>query len=535
MFIRMVSVVIVCLCAVPTFADEPKAGQEDNIVLADERKIANEIDLLISAQWDKEEVVPSAVASDEEWMRRVYLDLTGRIPSSTQARDFLDDTDPQKRYRLIDKLLQSSRYVTQFTNYWRDALLPEVNADIRRRFMAPGFEAWLRQQLMRNAPYDQFVREIVTVELSGQQGQALAYSGYGQASPISFYMAKESQPESYASAVARSFLGVRIGCAQCHDHPFDTWKREEFYGFAKFFAGIQRRGNANFGLLNESIDILTFKIPGTETTVEPAFLNDSTKVEVNAPPRVVLANWITSKQNPYFKRAAVNRVWSHLFGRGLVEPFDDFSGSNPATHPEVLDLLAAAFVENGFDLKFLLRTIASTHAYQLSSAMDDESQTSPDLYSRMNVKGLTANQIADSVAQATGSYQRFQSVNRFAVQSQGNQAELTEMFKNDANSPIDRETSILQALAMMNGQFIASVTDLLQSRTLSAIADFPGDSNAERIENLFIVTLSRKPTTQEMKRFGEYVDSGGPEKDSRKALADVFWALLNSSEFLFNH
>jgi hypothetical protein len=244
---------------------------------------------------------------------------------------------------------------------------------------------------------------------------------------------------------------------------------------------------------------------------------------------------VASKDNPYFAKAAANRVWGHFFGRGIVEPVDDFSDVNPACHPELLDYLAKEFAAHEFDLKFLIKAVTATKAYRLSSEKTHDSQDDPEYFARMSVQGLTPNQLYDSLAQATGTALSFQSANPFIFGNQNEESQFQETFDDGGTTVTDRETTILQALALMNGQLTSAATDLNQSRTLAAVAGAPFLSTEGKIEAVFMAALSRKPNESEQKRLKTYIESGGPANNQNQALADVFWALLNSSEFLLNH
>ena len=265
------------------------------------------------------------------------------------------------------------------------------------------------------------------------------------------------------------------------------------------------------------------------TGVTPQWIDNDTSA------RTQLADWIVNDQNPYFAKMAVNRLWAQMFGRGIVDPVDDFSDNNPASHPEVLDLLAKEFVDSGYDPKRLVRVIAATKVYQLSSQQTDESQGEPVDFARASLRGLTPEQLFDSLAEAVGFYQPFSSENPFVIATDTPRAMFLDLFRDNAESALDKETTILQALAMMNGEFIQNATSLENSQTLRAIIEFPAMTDEQKLETLFLATLSRKPTDAEAKRFGQYLKNGGPANDKKAALGDVFWVLLNSSEFLLNH
>lgn len=505
---------------IPVFAQSPT-------------ELAPKIDSIIDARIAEEEAKPADLCSDSEFIRRVYLDVAGKIPPVSRVRAFLIDKSPNKRAELVDELLESPRYVVNFTTMWRNALIPEAIGDLRLSQSVPEFEAWLRKTLDEDVRYDEFVRRIIDTQLNLTGGARTYVEGSGP-TPTGFYTAKEGKPESLASATSRVFLGRRIGCAQCHDHPFDDWKQQQFWQFAAFFSGVDP---AQAAMANtKKLPAATIKIPDSEETVKAAFLSGGApEIKDDRAARKALADWIVDANNPYFAEMGANRLWGHFFGRGLVEPVDDFSATNPASHPELLKLLSESFASSGFDLKFMIRTITGTKAYQRSSRQTHETQAVPELFARMPVKGLTEEQIFDTIAEAAGFFEAFRVDQPFVLQQNTPRAEFLELFRNDSDSRSEQQTTILQALAMMNGEFVAQQTHIENSQTLAAIVNAPFMDDADRVETLFLATLSRKPTDSERNKFVSYVKSGGAAKDSKAALTDVFWVLLNSSEFLLNH
>jgi len=501
-------------------------------------ELATEIDGLIRRRLAAENVTAAPVADDAEFLRRVFLDLGGRIPPSTRVRRFLADRDPDKRRKVVDELLDSSLYVVHFSNVWRKALLPETQADPQTRVLVPAFEAWLRQKLTDDTSYSEMVREIVTVPLAASRNPREIPGQADRPSPLAFYQAKQIKPENLAASTARTFLGIRIECAQCHDHPFDNWKQNEFWSFAAFFAGMERQGRGGFlAAIREVADRRKLKIPGTETSVGPVFLDGSRPLPTQTRgARQLLADWMITAENSYFAKAAVNRLWSQMFGIGLVDPPDDFTADNPPSHPKLLDLLASEFASHNFDVRHILRSIVASDAYQRTSRQTDPSQQKPRLFSRMAVKGLSPEQIFDSLAQATGYVPAAvgrTSTGPGALDSV--RSEFVDLFGDDSSRPTQQRTTILQALALMNGGLVAEATSLDRSRTLTAVVEFPALGTGDRVEALFLAALGRRPGAKRLAALVAYVDAGGVTKDPAAALADVFWALLNSSEFLLNH
>lgn len=529
------SVLVLCLLSGRMVSADERPSASDTVAAT-----AAAIDRLFVASWQDEDVTPAADASDSEFLRRLYLDLAGRIPAVSELREFLADDSADKRSQVVNALLDKPASVRHFTTVWRNALLPQASSQPQFRGLIPGFEAWLWKHISEGNPYDQIVREIIAADLNLNNGPALAAT----TSPDAFFAVRELRPENLASGTARAFLGVRLDCAQCHDHPFDKWKQQQFWNMAAFYSGFSRPEDEDednpAAMMNlvEKTDLRSIRIPSTGETVPAVFLTGtepSWETEEERTPRQILADWIVADSNPWFARMAVNRMWAQFFGRGIVDPVDDFSDDNPPSHPEVLDLLAADFVSHGYDLRRLVRVITTTKVYQLSSEQTHASQEEPSHFARAVLRGLTPEQFFDSLAEAVGFYQPFRSENPFVIDTNSPRARFLDLFRDSADSPLDRETTILQALAMMNGEFIDRATGLEDSTTLKAIVEFPGMTDEQKMETLFMAALSRRPTEAEQKRFGDYLRSGRATGDRRSALGDVFWVLLNSSEFLLNH
>ncbi len=508
----------------------------------DTQALAAQIDLHIAQHWADSGAKPAALAGDAEFVRRVYLDLAGRIPSVSEARAFLGDKRSDKRGRLVEELLGGSRYVAHFTNVWRLLLLPEAGNNFQVKLQQGGFETWLKQMVARNAGYDEMARELLTMPLS-KGSEVELFLGSNTGTPLAFYAAKEFKPENLAASTARIFLGIKVECAQCHNHPFAEWKREQFWGFAAFFAGVKSRRTMDFIIPEkESQDKRELVIPGTERVAQARFLDGVAPVwKGKSTSRGVLADWMTSPNNPYFARAAVNRLWAYFFGTGLVDPVDEMVGGDThPSHPELLDLLAREFAAHRFDVKFLICALTSSRAYQLTSAADGQPATqASQLFARMPLRGLTAEQIFDSLAMATG-YRDSGGEGYLAEIIGGPRSARSEFLTRFANRPeraTEAQTSILQALALMNGKMVAAATSLEQSETLSAVVEAPFVTPEQQIETLYLAALSRKPETKEISRALQFLRDAGKRGKTQgaEALADVFWALLNSPEFLVNH
>jgi hypothetical protein len=516
----------------------------------DAAALAAKIDQHIARRWTAAQVEPAPRCDDAEFLRRVTLDLAGRIPMVEETRSFLEDKRPDKRARVVDALLASPRYPIHFTDVWRALLLPEANNNFQVRLQQGTFEAWLKQEVARNVGYDQMVRELLTANLGGNGNGLLALASVGQPGPLPFYLAKEFKPENLAAATSRVFLGINVECAQCHNHPFADWKREQFWGFAAFYSGVKSQRLQDFVLPNgEEANKHELTIPGTEKVITARFLDGTAPAwKADESGRTALAAWITSRDNPWFARNAVNRLWFIFYGTGLVEPLDEMVGANSATsHPELLDLLAREFADHQFDVRFFIRALTATHAYQLTSARTSASQDDPRLFARMPLRGLTGEQLFDSLATATGYRDAGGGDDLLSGLLGGNRSARSEFLTRFAltERPTESQTSILRALALMNGKVVGDATSLERSETLAAVVDAPFLSTAERVETLYLAALSRRPDTKERDRAVQFVreavrnakdkDTAARKKAQADALADVFWVLLNSPEFLLNH
>jgi hypothetical protein len=501
-----------------------------------EQELAEKIDRFLAARWKAEGIEPAPLADDAEYLRRLYLDLVGRIPSREEVRRFLEEQTPDKRERLVRRLLEGGAHVEHFVNVWRELLLPETNnGDVQGQLNS--FNDWLRKQFSQNLPYDRMVKDLLTVPFGSERVRSRRMmtseaSDAAAPSPRAFYLAKDAKPENLAASTARLFLGVSIECAQCHNHPFASWTRQHFWGYAAFFAGLQRDGENN-GTIREVFDRRDIKVPGSLASAEARFLDETPpRWKYNVGARITLAEWLTSAENPYFARATVNRIWAQFFGMGLVEPVDDFRPDNPPSHPELLDELARQFVAHRFDLPYLLRSITASRAYQLTSA--GSASPSPRLFAQMAVKALSPEQLFDSLAVATGYRPPLASSRPMNPAPPDARAEFLARFAG-GQPRTEMQRSIQQALMLMNGHFIADATRLKDGAAFASVVTDRSLDTAGKIEALYLATLSRKPTPKEARRFVKYVDGGGPSKNAKLALADVFWTLLNSAEFSLNH
>jgi len=479
------------------------------------------IDDVLAEHWRQAKTPPSPPADDSEFLRRAYLDLTGAIPKVSRVRAFLADKHPRKRQALLDALLRSPAYATHMATLWRNIMLPAgmENGNIQGVL---GVQNWLRRQFAANLRYDRLVSDL------------LVATGGDDAGPSLFYTALELKPEELAANTARIFLGLQIQCAQCHDHPFDHWKQHDFWGYAAFFAQLEQTQSSPGNTRLVDLESGEVTIPETDTVVAPQFPDGQSPLEdEGGPRRTQLSLWMASRENHYLPPAAVNRAWKQLFGWGLVEPVDDLGKHNPGSHPELLEELSVYFVRSGFDYQELLRTLANTKAYQLSSRYDGE-RPPPELFATMMIKSLSAEQLYDSVARATLTPRNIAAgMGNSPAFSPQRQAFVTQMQLRNWN-PAEFQAGMPQVLMLLNGQTV-NAASLPETSGLLKALEAPWLSEPQRVETLFLAAYARFPTDEERQRFVGYIAESDNAKSRRRARGDVFWALLTSAEFVLNH
>jgi len=530
------------MLVVPTIA-AAKGPKYDEAAV---RRLAATIDRHLETDWAARGIRPAVPADDAEFVRRVYLDIIGRVPRVSEVRAFLADQDSEKRAKLVDKLLTTPVHASHFAAVTRADWMPQTFTDFRVAFNGPQVERWLRDRFRENTPADVMVRRLLTVKVVAGPRGVLRTPADDEADPdgrllAAFYQANETKPELLGSVVSRLFLGTKLECAQCHDHPFAPYSRQQFWEFAAFFGEftpLPPVAPSFVGPLTPQYEKNRLTVPNTENTVVAKYF-DGTPPDWNTDrsPREELAHWLTSPENPYFARNLANRTWARFFGVGLIDPIDEPGDANPPSHPELLDDLAKAFAAGGFDNRLLVRAIARSKAYQLTSRLSHPTQANPRRFAKMNMKALTGVQIYDSFLAATGAKERDPRVDNPDFFDFGNQLPRSQ-FQTAfpvGNKPTEAQTSILQALMLMNGRLVADQTSVERSEVLAAVLDAPFMDTGKRVDTLFLAALTRQPTDEEREKYSSYVDRGGPSGDKKKALADVFWVLLNSTEFLFNH
>ncbi len=495
-------------------------------------ELTHRIDELLANHWASLGVDPAPAASDAEFLRRIYLDLTGRIPTVSEARVFLEDSQEEnRRAKLVDELLASRDHATHFATVWRKWLIP-ATVDLSPYGGPERLDQWLADRFQDNLRYDELASELL-----------LAEGRISESGPLLFYAALKLNPEEIAQQTSRTFLGMQLDCAQCHDHPFDERiSQEDFWGFAAMFAQISRpRGKI------ETVSPVMrvhdnrrgeVRLPDLDYVVPPRLpLSDIPVSDAATAPfrREQFTTWLVDPHNERFRQAVVNRVWAHLFGRGLVDPVDDIRAENPPIVPAVLEEVSLDFARSGFDLRRLVRQIVLSDAYQRTSASATNDEATA-VFARMNLKSFTAEQLHDCIAVATRSAATAGRASDAGLVRFGDTSrqQFIELFDAPGADPVDFHAGIPQALTMMHGGVIHSATDLRISGLLKSLSA-PFFTDEQRIETLFLATLSRMPTEAEMGPMSAHVAAASGTTQRQQRLGDVLWALLNTAEFTLNH
>ncbi len=489
------------------------------------------IDRLVALKWKQLNLTPSKPVVDSTFLRRAYLDVIGRLPSPEETKAFLNDTSADRRSKLIDRLLTRPEYADFWANKWADLLRPNpYHAGIKAVY---NLDSYLRESFRANKPYDRFARELLTA-----QG-----STFRDGATVLFRDRRE--PAELTTMISQLFLGIRLDCARCHHHPFEVYGQDEFYSFAAFFSRIGRKGTGISAPISGSEEmIFTAKsgsvahpLTGKQMAARPLF-GKITEVDEESDLRVVLADWITSPDNPYFARVIVNRVWADLMGRGIVEPIDDLRATNPPTNPALLDALADDFRKNKYDLKKLLRTIMTSRVYSLSSIPTDRNAGDLRNYSRYYRQRLRAEVLLDAVSDITGVSETFaalpQGSRAMQLWTHRSQSLFLDSFgRPDPNQdpPCERTTdsSMVQVLHLMNAPGIhRKVTSDNARPSLLATSK---KSPKEIVEELYLWVYARLPSADENAVALKFFAEKGISR--RQSAEDLLWALINTPEFTF--
>ncbi len=491
----------------------------------------NFVDELVFSKLRTLGIPPSALCDDSTFIRRVTIDLAGRLPTPQETEQFLADADPNKRDRLIDRLLDSADYADYFANKWSAILRNKRrNANYMRGTYA--FHSWIRDSLYHNKPYDQFVREI------------LAASGeVGQHPPVVWYREVQTV-EQQVEDTAQLFLGLRIQCARCHHHPFEKWSQRDYYGFAAFFSRVGRKPGFEpdeqriYHTRGQAVAVN----PKTGEQLKPMGLGgEPLDVPPERDPRQALVDWMASPDNPFFAASLVNRYWKHLFGRGLVDPEDDMRVTNPASNPELLQALARHFIEQKFDMKALLRTICQSSTYQLSAEPNAYNLRDKQNFSRYYPKRLTAEVLLDALDSVTGSPSGFSGLpagtRAVQIPDTGGIGSyfLTVFGRPEGSSACEcersQEANLAQSLHLLNSQEVQSKLSN-GSGTAARLAADTQRPHEDKVRALYIAAFSRPPAQDELAVALAHIER---LENKQQAYEDILWALVNTKEFLFNH
>ena len=486
----------------------------------------NYIDDLMYSKFKKLRMQPSGLCTDEEFLRRVYLDVVGTLPTVEEFKSFTADTDPKKREKLIDELLNRKEFVELWVMKWAELLQVRTTRQISYKPMLRYYN-WIQERIAANVPMDQMVQEL------------LGASGGTFENAATNYYQQEGDPKKVAENVAQVFMGMRIQCAQCHNHPFDRWTMDDYYSFAAFFSQIGRKRaedpreqiiyNRASGDVRHLVD---------NRVMKPKFLGGEVPDVAGKDRRVVMAKWLASSDNPFFAENLANIVWNHFFGQGIINDVDDVRVSNPAVNPELLDALGDKFTSYKYDFKKLVRDICTSRTYQLTTGTNETNEADTKNFSHASLRRVRAEILLDIISQATNTSNKFAGLplGARAVQiANGN----TSTYFLTAFGRAKRETvcacevkvepNLSQALHMLNGVTLQSkigqgkliATRLAEKATLPQI-----------IEEVYIRCLTRRPTEKEMTALMVLV---GKSENKQQVLEDTFWALMNSREFVFNH
>lgn len=486
----------------------------------------NYIDELVAAKLKKLRLHPSEGCSDEEFIRRVSIDLVGLLPTYEEFNAFMADTDPAKRERKIDELLGRKEFTEMWVSKWAEWLMMRSSNQVSEKSIFLYYQ-WLVDQIANNVPMDQMVKTL------------LSSSGGTFSVPQTNFYEIERDQLKVAENVAQIFMGMRIQCAQCHNHPFDKWTQDDYYNFASFFSQIGRKGG------EDSREQIVFnrgggevRHPVTGQNAVPKFLGGDRPDVAGKDRREVAANWLASPENPYFATNFANRIWHHFFGIGIVEPFDDVRISNPPSNPELLDALGRKFTEYGYDFRKVVRDICMSKTYQRSTRRNESNENDEVNFAHQNIRRIKAESMLDIISQVTNTKDDFAKLplGARAVQiADGNNSTyfLTTFGRatreTACSCEVKMEPTLSQALHLMNGDTVN--TKMQQGGVIRTLLNEKLPP-LEIVDRLYVTCLSRHMTDEEKASLSPLFAEG---QDVIKSLEDVFWALMNSREFLFNH
>ena len=491
----------------------------------------NYVDSLVHAKLKKLRITPSELCTDEEYIRRVYVDVVGLLPTREEFDKFVADTDPKKREKLVDELLGRKEFVEMWVMKFAE-LLQVRSVDNRVSYKGTLlYYNWLQDRLARNVPMNQVVREL------------LGATGGTFKNPATNFYQIENDVEKIAENTAQVFMGMRIQCAQCHNHPFDRWTMDDYYGFVSFFTQVGRKQG------EDPRETVVFNNGGGEKAnpvskrpVPPTFLGGGKAETAGKDRRAVLAEWLASPENPYFAKNLANIVWAHFMGKGIVEPVDDVRISNPASNPELLDALGKRFTEYNYDFKQLVRDICTSRTYQLSTRTNESNAEDTLNFAHGTIRRIRAEVLLDVIAQVTAGPEKFRGLPLGSRAVQIADGDTTNYFlrtfgratrETVCSCEVKMEPNLSQALHLLNGQTVHG--KIQQGGMVKKLVNEQKLPPAKVVEELYVRALQRKPTTAEAERLDKFLAEAKKPGEQVQVLEDLFWALLNSQEFMFNH
>ena len=498
------------------------------------------VDAPIHERWKQLGLAPSALCSDEQFLRRATLEITGALPTPAQVESFVQDTSPQKRDRLVDRLVDSVEYSYFFANKWADVLRLKRRGQPDRVYGTFAFHQWIQSAMAEDKPFDAFARDLLTA------------TGTEETDPAVVWYKELQSPESFVDDIGQVFLGLRLACAQCHHHPYEKWGQDDYWGLAAFFGRLGRKNTRVPGglngqpllvasLFNQPQGGVTNKRTNRRAEYKPLDTAAMT-IPPEVDPRQKLADWLTAPNNPYFAKAVVNRYWAHFFGRGIVDPLDDMRVTNPPSNPELLDQLAKDFVANGYSLKHLVRTICKSRVYQLSSVPNESNKQDKQSFARYYPKRLSAECLFDAVCQVTASPAEFNDLPRdqhaprkaVMLPDESYSSYFLEVFGRPQRSSACEcervsEANLAQALHLLNSDEIQNKLSRAAGRA-ELLAKDPRPEE-QKIEELFLWVYGRKPTAEQSNvALGHLAKQAANKKAGYE---NILWALLNTKEFAF--
>ena len=490
----------------------------------------NYIDQLVAAKWKKLGLQPSAVCDDPTFLRRVTVDLCGRLPTPEEVRAFLADSSADKRDKAVDRLLTTADYPAYFAMRWGTILRNSNLAGSTQASYA--FQNWIKDLIARNRPYDELVRGVIAAAGEWQDAPAINW----------YWQSRDDQLHQVTADTAQVFLGIRLQCARCHHHPYEKWGQDDYYGLAGFFT---RLGRKSFGepppYFSAPRVTLGDRNPLTGQSPEPKYLGgEPATFTPEQDPRHGLVDWMVRPDNPFFSKVMVNRLWGHFLGRGLVDQIDDMRETNPPSNPELLDALAKDFLDHKFDMQHMIRQIVTSRTYQLDSLPTDGNKYDQQNYARFYGRRLVAEVFHDAVSQATGSKARFDNMASSAraidLPHEGFGSYFLDTFdrpRRVTGCECERSSNATlgQVLLLANSDEIENRIADGNGRIAALIKDKKSDQVC--LEELYLATLGRLPAPAELAKTISYLSRVPTER--QQALEDILWSLLNSKEFMFNH